>query len=277
MKTRVKAIRVLLYAVLIGYGYLTLYPFLWALSASFKSYAEITNGTLNLIPENFTLDGYKYLFTIDDNFNRWIWNSMFISIVGTFFNIFINSMAGYALARLKFPGRNKIYFFIIAVITIPGQVLLIPNYLLISNFGLINSYAAVILPAAFNVTYIIMMRQFFINFPKEIEEASQIDGLSRVGVFFRITLPLAIPALATQATFIFLGFWNNFLSVKLYLKSPELFTLTVGIQAKMSQHGGITQWDRVMAASIISLVPILIMYIVLNRFFMTSIRMDGEK
>ena len=155
--------------------------------------------------------------------------------------------------------------------------MLIPNYLIISSLGLINSYTAVILPAAVNATYIIMMRQFFVNFPKSVEEAAKIDGLGRFGVFFRIAMPLAKPAIATQATFIFLGFWNNFLSPKLYLKDPAKYTLTVGIQASMSQYGGITQWDQVMAASIISLVPILIIYIVLNKYFMQSVRMDGEK
>ena len=269
--------KVLLYIVLITYAGLTLFPFLWAVSASFKTYSEITGGGLHVIPKEFTIGAYQYLFTIDENFPRWIMNSVIIGVVGTVLNIFINTMAGYSLARLSFPGRNKIYFLIIAIITVPGQVLLIPNYLIVSQLGLINTYSAVILPAAVNATYIIMMRQFFINFPKSVEEAAQIDGLGRLGVFFRIAMPLAKPAIATQATFIFLGFWNNFLGPKLYLKDPAKYTLTVGIQASMSQYGGITQWDQVMAASVISLIPIIIIYIVLNKYFMQSVRMDGEK
>jgi len=280
MMTRKKKkaiLRVLLYIVLILYAVITIFPFLWAISASFKPYAEITNGDLNLIPKNFSISAYKYLFTMDKYFPRWILNSIIIAVVGTVLNIFINTMAGYSLARLSFPGKNRIFFLVIAVITVPGQVLLIPNYLIISNLGLLNTYSAVILPMAVNATYIVMMRQFFINFPTSVEEAAKIDGLGRFGVFFRIAMPLAKPAIATQATFIFLGFWNNFLGAKLYLKDPSKYTLTVGIQASMSQYGGITQWDRVMAASVISLVPILIIYIILNKYFMQSVRMDGEK
>ncbi|MDP3444873.1 MAG: carbohydrate ABC transporter permease, partial [Ignavibacteria bacterium] len=166
---------------------------------------------------------------------------------------------------------------ILVSIMVPGQVLLIPNYLIVQWFGLMNSYSAVLLPAAVNATYIYMMRQFFINFPKEVEEAASIDGLGRIGIFFRIAMPLARPAIATQAVFIFMGFWNNFLQPKLYLQDPQLYTLTVGIQTMMSRYGGITQWEEVLAASVISLIPILIIYIILNKKFIQSVRMDGEK
>ena len=188
-----------------------------------------------------------------------------------------NTMAGYALARLRFRGRGFILNVILVSIMVPGQVLLIPNYLIVQWFGLMNSYSAVLLPAAVNATYIYMMRQFFINFPKEVEEAASIDGLGRLGVFFRIAMPLAKPAISTQAVFVFMGFWNTFLQPKLYLQDPQLYTLTVGIQTMMSRYGGITQWEEVLAASIISMIPILIIYIILNKKFIQGVRMDGEK
>ncbi len=277
MNKKKKVFKWILYIVLIGYALFTLFPFLWAVSASFKTYKEITGGGLNIIPNAPTLHAYKKLFTIDENFIRWIFNSFFICILGTFINVFLNSMTGYALARLQFKGKHLIFYAILVSIMVPGQVLLIPNYLIIKTFGLLNSYSAIILPAAVNATYIFMMRQFYINFPKTIEEAAAIDGLGRLGTFFRVSMPLAKPAIATQSVFIFLAFWNEFLKPKLYLSDPSKYTLTVGIQSMMSRYGGITQWDEVMAASVISLVPILLLYIVLNRYFMQGIRMDGEK
>ncbi len=267
----------LLYTILIIYTFFTLFPFLWALSASIKPYSEITSGGLSLIPQNPTLNAYKKLIFSNSNFPKWVYNSFYISITGTVMNILFNSMAGYSLARMSFKGRNFVFNLVLATIMVPGQILLIPNYLIIKELGFLNTYASVILPGAVSATYIFMMRQFFINFPKEVEEAAHIDGLGRIGTFFKIALPLAKPALATQAIFIFLGFWNEFLKSKLYLTSPSKYTLTVGIQNMMSQYGPITQWDEVMAASVISLIPILILYIILNKYFMESVRMDGEK
>jgi len=267
----------LLYAILLTYAAFTLFPFLWATSASFKPYKEITGGGLNIIPKDFTLNAFKKLFLYDENFPRWVLNSIFVCITGTALNVVLNSMAGYSLARLSFRGKNIIFYIILASIMVPSQVLLIPNYLIIRNLGLLNSYRAVILPAAVNATYIFMMRQFYINFPKNIEEAAFIDGLGRLSTFFRISIPLAKSAIATQSVFIFLGFWNEFLKPKLYLSDPSKYTLTVGIQSMMSRYSGITQWDEVMAASVISLIPILFIYVVLNKYFMQGIRMDGEK
>lgn len=267
----------ILYIILITYAAVTFFPFLWAVSASFKSYKEITGGSLNIIPKAPTLNAFKRLFMIDENFLRWILNSFFVCTVGTLVNVFLNSMAGYSLARLNFRGKNLVFYAILISIMVPGQVLLIPNYLIVKSLGLLNSYRSIILPAAVNATYIFMMRQFYINFPKDIEEAAAIDGLGRLGTFYRVAMPLAKPAIATQAVFIFLSFWNEFLKPKLYLSDPSKYTLTVGIQSMMSRYSGITQWDEVMAASVTSLVPILFIYIVLNKYFMQGIRMDGEK
>lgn len=269
--------RVVLYMILVIYAVITLFPFLWTVSSSFKSYQEITSGSLSLIPKEPTLDAYKKLIFSNENFVQWIKNSFIIATTITVFNVLFNSMAGYALAKIEFKGRNLMFMLILFVIMVPGQVLLIPNYLIIKNLGMLDSYSAVIVPSTVTATYIFMMRQFYINFPSEVEEAAKVDGLGRLGIFFRISLPLAKPSIATQAIFIFLGAWNEFLKSKLYLSSPSKYTLTVGIQTMMSQYSGISQWDQVMAASVISLVPILILYIVLNKYFMEGVRMDGEK
>lgn len=274
-----KALKILLYTILIIYAFVTFYPFMWAVAASFKPLAEITSGNLSLWSDNFTLEQYRYLFdpVSGSLFPQWLMNSIIISVIGTTVNIFLNTMAGYALARLQFPGRQRIYYGILAMMMVPTQVLLMPNYLIIQNLGMMDSFAALILPMAINISNIFMMRQFFLNFPKDVEEAARIDGLSRVGTFFRIVMPLAKPSIATQGVFVFMGFWNNFLSPMLYLKTQSKFTLTVGLQMLQSADQGGQMWNRVMAASILTILPIIVLYIIFNRYFLQGVRMDGEK
>lgn len=274
-----KALKILLYTILIIYAFVTFYPFMWAVAASFKPLAEITSGNLSLWSDNFTLEQYRYLFdpVSGSLFPQWLMNSIIISVIGTTVNIFLNTMAGYALARLQFPGRQRIYYGILAMMMVPTQVLLIPNYLIIQNLGMMDSFAALILPMAINISNIFMMHQFFLNFPKDVEEAARIDGLSRVGTFFRIVMPLAKPSIATQGVFVFMGFWNNFLSPMLYLKTQSKFTLTVGLQMLQSADQGGQMWNRVMAASILTILPIIVLYIIFNRYFLQGVRMDGEK
>jgi multiple sugar transport system permease protein len=223
-----------------------------------------------------SLDNYRFIFDQSNLFPLWFLNSFIVSIIGTVINLFLNSMAGYALARLKFKGRDTIYFLFLALIMVPGQVLLIPNYLILSAFGMLDSFSALIIPAAANISNIFMMRQFFINFPSDIEEAASIDGLGRYVRFFRIVMPLARPVIATQAIFVFMGFWNEFTKPMLYLTSPRKYTLTLGLQTFQSRNAG-TEWSRVMAAACISVLPIIILYLIFNRFFLVGLRMDGEK
>lgn len=276
MKTKSKVWKTILYIVMILYALLTLYPFLWALSASFEPLRVIVSGNMSLIPKAFTLENYHYMMSTSDQFPRWFMNSIIVSTVGTVINILFNTMAGYALARLHFPGRQRIYYGLLALMMVPSQVLLFPNYLILMNLGMLDSYKALILPAAINIGNIFMMRQFFLTFPKDVEEAAELDGLGRVQVFFRIVFPLARPSIATQAIFTFMGFWNNFMMPMLYISTPSKYTLTLGLQSFTQQQAGV-RWDHTMAASIISIVPIIILYIIFNKYFLQGVRMDNEK
>lgn len=276
MKRQASIGKILLYAVLIFTAVLTVYPFLWMVSASFKPLKEIVGGNLSLLSENMSFDNYKYIFGRSSLFPKWFLNSLIISVIGTTVNIFINTMAGYSLSRLSFPGRDRIYHMLLALMMVPAQVLLIPNYLILQRMGLLDSYSALILPAAANIGNIFLMRQFFMNFPKEVEEAASIDGLGRYARFFRICMPLARPTIATQAIFVFMGFWNEFTKPMLYIKSPAKYTLTLGLQSFQSQNAG-TMWHQVMAAACISVFPIIIIYLIFNKYFLVGVRMDGEK
>ncbi|WP_125604898.1 carbohydrate ABC transporter permease [Lapidilactobacillus bayanensis] len=267
--------KVILYVILIVYAVITVYPFLWALFASIKPYSEIVGSGLKLLPHNPTLENFKYIFTQDPLFPKWVINSIVIAVVGTVLNVIFNSMCGYALARLHFPGRKTLFMIVMICIMVPAQILLIPNYLIMKQLGLLDSYAALIIPSAINFSYIFMMRQFFISFPTEIEEAAELDGLSRLMIFFRIVIPMARASVGTQAIFVFLAFWNDFMKPLLYVTSQEKYTLTLGLQSFQSQHA--TQWNYIMAAAIVTIIPIVIMYILLNKYFMKGMKIGGDK
>jgi len=268
-------LKILLYSVLILYAIITLTPFLWALSASFKPLTEIVAGEVNFIPNNFTLDNYKQIFIEEPLFLRWFFNSVIIAIAVTIFNLLFNSIAGYALARLRFSGRQFWFFLILTVLAVPIQVTLIPTFLILKTFGWLNSYQGMIIPNMVNATFIFMMRQFFVNFPKELEEAAALDGLNTFEIFRYIVLPLAKPALAAQAVFIFMSSWNNFLLPVVILFDPEMFTLPLGLNSFKGQY--ISYWNYIMAASMVFTLPALAIYAFFNRYFIESVSFTGTK
>ena len=272
---RRSSLKILLYFLLGIYALITLIPFLWALSASFKPLSEIVSGTANFLPQNFTLDNYKRIFLQEPLFLRWLLNSLLIAVSVTLFNLIFNSMAGYALARLQFRGRQMWFFLILAVLAVPTQVTLIPTFLILKSIGWLNSYQGMIVPSMINATFIFMMRQFFVNFPRELEEAAQLDGLSRFGTFRQIVLPLAKPALAAQAIFVFMGSWNNFLMPVVILFDPEMFTLPLGLNSFKGQY--ISYWNYIMAASMVFTLPVLAIYAFFNRYFIEGVTFTGGK
>ena len=267
--------KILLYLLLIIYALMTLIPFLWALSASFKPLAEIINGEPNFIPQNFTLDNYKQIFQQEPLFWRWLFNSVIIAVSVTILNLLFNSMAGYALARLSFFGKHFWFFLILTVLAVPAQITLIPTFLILKAIGWLNSYQGMIVPSMINATFIFMMRQFFINFPRELEAAAQLDGFNTLEIFQYIVLPLAKPALAAQAVFVFMGSWNNFLLPLVILFDPEMFTLPLGLNTFKGQY--ISYWNYIMAASMVFTLPALGIYTFFNRYFIQGVTFTGTK
>ncbi len=266
---------VFLYTVLIVYAVITFLPFAWALSASFKPLSEIAEGGIHFIPQNFTLANYRQIFTQEPLFGRWFLNSAIAAIFITLFNLLFNSMAGYALARIRFPGNQFWFFLILAALMVPGQITLLPKFLILKSFGWLNTYQGLIVPGAINATFIFMMRQFFINFPRELEEAAALDGLGRFETFFQIVLPLAKPALAAQTIFVFMGAWNEFLMPLVVMSDPEMFTLPLGLNAFKGEY--ISYWNYIMAASMIFTLPALAIYAFFNRYFIQGITFTGGK
>jgi multiple sugar transport system permease protein len=275
MSDRTKWLQGLLYVALAIYGGITLIPFLWAISASFKPLSEIASGELHWIPQQFTLENYRQIFLREPLFGRWLFNSAAIAISVTSLNLLFNSMAGYALARLNFPGKKVWFFLILAVLAVPGQVTLIPTFLILKSLGWLNSYQGMIVPGMVNATFIFMMRQFFVNFPRELEEAAELDGLNRFQIFWHIVLPLAKPALAAQTVFVFMGSWNNFLLPIVILFDPEMFTLPLGLNTFKGEY--ISYWNYIMAASVVFTLPVLLLYAFFNRYFIQGATFTGTK
>ncbi len=263
------------YVLLITYAAITLIPFLWALSASFKPLSEIVSGEVNFIPHHFTLENYRQIFTEEPLFLRWLFNSVAIAVSVTLLNLIFNSLAGYALARVQFRGKRFWFLLILAVLAVPLQVTLIPTFLILKAFGWLNSYQGMIVPAMVNATFIFMMRQFFLNFPSELEEAAALDGLGRFGIFWYIVLPLAKPALAAQTILIFMSSWNNFLLPVVILFEPEMFTLPLGLNTFKGEY--ISYWNNIMAASMIFTLPVLLLYAFFNRYFIQGVTFTGGK
>jgi len=254
-----------LYLMLSAYSLLTLTPFIWAILTSLKSPREIAEAA-SVWPQAPTLAAYETI--LHGPFYQWLWNSFMVATAVTLLNVLFNAMAGYALARFQFRGRGLLFQVLMLLIMVPSQVTMIPAYMIVARLGLVDTHLSVILTSAASIAYIFMMRQFFVNFPAEIEEAATLDGSGPLHRFFRIVLPMAKPALATQAIFVFMGIWNEFMKPLLFISTVDNYLLTQGLNAVAKQYAKSSSWNLIMAGSIISILPILSMYIALNRRFL---------
>lgn len=275
MSARKKIGNTLYHAFMLVLSFTMIYPFVWSLLSSFKQSSQLYGGNpLDMIPRPFTLENYTRLFEVLP-FDRFLLNSLFLSVAMPLCMIAVASFTAYALTRLEFPGRNILFLAFIATMMIPSHVTLIPNYKIIVDMGLINTYAALFLNSMFtgaNAFNIFFFRQFFLSIPKDLENAAIIDGCSRLGVFFRIVLPNAKPAIATTAILSFRGVWNAFLWPMLVLNDYDKLTLTVGLKYLKEWE---PNWAVLLAGSSLSIVPIVIVFLIFQRHFMASTMNSG--
>ncbi|MBL0385392.1 carbohydrate ABC transporter permease [Tumebacillus sp. ITR2] len=267
-----KILRILFYCVVIGYAVLTLIPFLWSVLTSLKSTPDMDKFWVPV--SSLTFENYSYIIT-KFPFFRWLINSAIVAGAVTVGNLLFNTLAGYALARIKFPGRGLIFYIVLAVMMVPGQVVMIPVYIMLANWGWINTYQGFIIPFLTSSFGIFMMRQFFLALPVDLEEAALIDGLSRWGIFFKIALPLAKPALAAQTIFMFLGNWNSFMWPSLLASSDDMYTLPVGLNSFHWQY--VAYWNQDLAGTMFMTVPMLIVFLLFQKWFIKGIATSGLK
>jgi multiple sugar transport system permease protein len=266
----------LLLILLIGIALLVIVPILWMLSTSFKPKSQWFLPEIYWIPKTFTWENYQNILN-DDTLPivRWFLNSLFLSGTITFLILLVDSLAAYAYARMEFPGRRPLFALLLATLFLPGVMFLVPNFLTIARLGWLNNYLGVITPALAGVFGVFFMRQFFESLPKELEEAAQIDGASQFQIFYKIALPLAKPALATLGIITFLGAWNDFLWPLLILKDRALLTLPPGLRTLQGAYT--SEYGQMMAGAAITAVPVLILYIILQRYIVASVQTTGLK
>jgi multiple sugar transport system permease protein len=268
-----RLIRVITYAALILLALAMFVPFIYALSTSFKSLPEASQPGIAWIPAAPTTAAYERLFSA--GFGRAAFNSFFVAFWVLAGRLLFNSMAGYALARLRFPGRNLLFGVIVASMFVPGVVLIVPRFLILSQLGMLNSYQGMIVPLMTDAFGIFLMRQFFESIPVELEEAAQIDGASRFGIFFRVILPLATPALATMAILSFQGAWNELIHYLVVTGTyPPLYTLTLWL-AQLRGTGFQVDWPVIMAGSMLTTVPTAIVFLMFQRLFIEGVSYSG--
>ena len=271
--------RRLAYAILIGYAILMFVPFGWSVVTSFKTLPDSVN--LNVIPDPFTTAGWEYAVTkLIPPLPFLFVNSAMIAVAVTITNLVLGSIAGYAFARIRFPGREILFLVVLATLMIPDQLRLVPVYVMFSDIGLtrgVGQYVGVVTVLAISATTIFLMRQYFLSIPRDLEDAARIDGAGFFTTFWRVMLPLAGPALAAVAILQFQGTWNSFFWPVILLQDPDHYTLPLGLFSFVTSGGFSTNWPPLMAVVVMSTVPILILYIFLQRYFVEGMAASGVK
>lgn len=266
------------------YGFLTLIsiiafmPFVLSFLGTFKTNVELTSFPPRIFPQQWRFDNWVQVWnfslpTVQNVVPLWIWNSTWLAAVNVATQLFFCSLSGYAFARMRFPGRDLIYSFIIATMAIPGVITMIPGFVFFARLNWINTFWPLIIPNIVTPFGILMLTQFFKSIPKELEEAAHMDGLSRFGSYWRIALPLSRPALITLAILSFQASWNNFTAPLLFLQRPEMMTLTVGMNFFRSQFSN--NLSAILVGAMFNAIPVLILFFILNRYFLESASYSG--
>ncbi|MEO0458388.1 MAG: carbohydrate ABC transporter permease [Cyanobacteria bacterium P01_A01_bin.114] len=264
-----------IYALLLGIAVAMLLPLLWLVSTAFKSSEEnIFQFPPQFIPQNPTFSNFIEVWQTNP-FGQYFFNSTLIAVVTVALNLLFCSLAAYPLARLAFRGREIIFSLIVSTILIPFQIVMIPLYILTVQLGLRNTYLGVIFPAIASAFGIFLMRQAFQGVPKELEEAARIDGCSELGIWWNVMIPAVRPALVTLAIFVFIGSWSDFLWPLIVLDRPEYYTLPLGV-ARLAGSFSL-DWRLIAAGSVISIVPIVVFFVVMQGYIVPTESGSGVK
>jgi ABC-type glycerol-3-phosphate transport system permease component len=253
------------------------FPVFFMVTSSFKAENEIFASPIHLIPQEFQgLAQYGKAFD-QVPLGRYFFNSAFMAIVDVIVTVIFSAMAGYGFAKFKFRGQRILFFCVLATITVPFQILIVPLYVQVYNYGWADTYAGLIIPGIMNAFGVFMMRQFAYSIPDELIDAARVDGAGELRIFWRIILPLLAPASASLAVIIFLFSWNNFLWPLIVIRSQQLQTIPVGMTVFIEPHNGQPQWAVSMAVSTLATLPVALLFIFFQRYFVTGLTMSGIK
>lgn len=253
-----------------------LYPFLAMINLSFVDNSEIFSNANRIFHTNLTLDNYKNVFT-ELHLSLYFFNSLVVAVITTIGQVIFASLAGYAFARMDFKYRDTLFLIILITMLIPPQVNIIPLFFLMRELHLIDTYQALILPALFGGFGVFLMRQYFLGLPKDLEESAKIDGCNLFQTFFKIALPLALPAAATLAIFTFVTTWNSFMWPLIVTNSESMRTLPVALAVYKGSFREITLWGELLACSVICTVPVICVFLLGKKYFISDILQGGVK
>ncbi|MFZ2829038.1 MAG: carbohydrate ABC transporter permease [Mesotoga infera] len=262
------------YVILIAGALVMIFPFFWSLMTSFKDLREILQNPFSLIPRQFTIKNYLSVFR-KVPFARYLLNSAVVASVTTLLQLGTASLAAFAFARMRFKGRDLLFYTFLATMMVPQQVVMIPQYLVVMSLNLENSYTGLIIPHAATAISIFFLRQFFLTIPQDLEDVATIDGCGALRILMNVFLPLTRPAMATIAIFSFMWSWNNYFWPLLVISEPEMRTVQLGL-AMFKSEGGI-QWGEFMAATVVATLPIMIAYFIAQKQFVKGITLTGLK
>jgi len=266
--------RIAMYVLLVLLLTAVLLPFLWMLSSSFKHDGDVLTVPVQWLPTTFVWSNYAQIWT-QIPMAGYLANSAFLAIVITILQVLTGSFAAYGFSKVRFPGRDALFLAYIATIAVPWQAYMIPQYMMMQKAGLTNTFTALILLQAFGAFGVFLMRQYYMTIPDELNEAARIDGLSDYGIWARIILPLSKPALASLALLTFVNTWNDYMGPFIYLSSNELWTVQIGLKSFIGQYSA--QYALIMTGSVISIVPILVIFLAGQRYFISGIATSGMK
>jgi multiple sugar transport system permease protein len=269
-------LKFVVYGVMAGLMAVMVLPFAWMLSTSLKSQQYILAAVPQLIPDPLTFESYTRLAERID-LVRTTFNSAFVAVVSTVGQLVISAMSAYAFSRMQWRGRNTVFGLYLATMMIPAVVLVLPQFILVRSFGWVNTYAGLIIPGLFSAFGVFLLRQAFLGLPRDFEEAAFVDGANHFVIFWRIILPLSQPALATLAIFAFMGSWNAYLWPLFAARREEVQTLPVALATLQAGPRALTEWNMVMAGSVIAVLPILLVYLFAQRWFVSGVISSGIK
>ena len=268
------AARVLVNASLFAIAAVTLFPLVWMAAVSLMSPGEASTYPPPLLPGQPTFDNYRELFA-HAGMARYLLNSVFLAVAVTALSLMFNVAAGYAFAKLRFAGRERIFKLLLGALVIPGQVAMVPLFLLLKELGLVNSYGGVIVPAMAGIFGIFLVRQYALSIPDDLLEAARIDGASELRIFGLVVVPLLKPIIVTLAVFTLLGTWNDFMWPLIVLSDSHLYTLPVALASLSREH--VADNELMMAGSVLTTLPVLIVFIALQRYYMQGLLAGSVK
>ena len=276
---RITMSKVWLYGILVLLAIIFILPFCWALGSSLRPNEEIFRyvfpvGWKTFIPQEFTLDGYRQIF-IEDGFGRALYNTLYVSTITMLSGLFVNSLAAYGFARYKFYGKSFLFGMVLITFMVPFEVIALPLYLTVRDFGLIDTYGGMIVPAIADALYIFLMYQFLVELPNELDEAARIDGASSFKIYWRIYLPLMVPAMLTAGLLHFMRTWDAYFWPLIVVSSPELTVVQVALNKYLTDT--LVQWNRLFSASILAGLPTLFLFFSLQKYYIRGIASAGLK